>query len=70
MERHKYISKEERDLAKKIPITTLLVNDEATIDQNQGVIDTIIEEVKARTNQDPFLVSMKIYSTINVENKK
>ncbi|NLC96330.1 MAG: hypothetical protein GX675_02020 [Erysipelotrichaceae bacterium] len=70
MERHKYISKEERDLAKKIPIAYLLINDEATINQNQGVIDTIVEEVKTRTKQDPFLVSMKIYSTINVEKQK
>ncbi len=65
MERHDYITKEEANLAKSIPVTSLLASDAATVNQNQGVIDTIVQEVIDRTGQNPYLVSMKIYSTIN-----
>ncbi|MDD2409176.1 MAG: transglycosylase domain-containing protein [Bacilli bacterium] len=65
MKRHNYITDEECELAKAIPIATLLVNDATTINQDQGIIDTIVEEVENRTDQNPYLVSMRIYSTFN-----
>ena len=65
MNRHKYITDEECELAKAISVKTLLVKDANTVNQNQGVIDTVVQEVIDRTKQNPYSVSMKIYSTIN-----
>ncbi|MFA6753455.1 MAG: transglycosylase domain-containing protein [Bacilli bacterium] len=65
MKRHNYITDEECELAKAIPISTLLANDATAVNQDQGIIDTVVEEVETRTGQNPYLVSMKIYSTFN-----
>lgn len=65
MKRHGYITDEECDLAKAVSVSTLLVNDAEEVNQDQGIIDTVVEEVEKRTGQNPYLVSMKIYSTFN-----
>ncbi len=64
MERHGYISKEECELAKSIKVQDLVVKNGSTNNINQGFINTVIEEVKKRTGNDPYRVSMKIYSTM------
>ncbi len=76
MKRHGYITDEECAIAKSVSVKSLLANDGSAINENQGMIDTIVEEVKRRTKEDtgteldPYLVSMKIYSTVNPEKQE
>lgn len=51
MKRHGYISEEECEIAKSIPLKSLLVESESTTNQFQGFIDTVVEEVIDRTGK-------------------
>lgn len=64
MQRHGYITKEECENAKKISVKSLLANKGTANNPNQGFINTVIDEVESRTGKNPYLVSMKIYSTM------
>ena len=63
MVRHGYITQEEADMANSISIESLLVG---TTDKTkyQGFVDTVIVEVEKLTEQDPAIVPMKIYTTM------
>lgn len=69
MVRHGYITKEESESAKAIPVKSLLVDDSAsnkkTLSKYQGYIDTVVEDVINKTGNNPYNVSMKIYTTMN-----
>ncbi len=67
MKRHGYITDEECEIAKSVSVESLLISDSASVNENQGMIDTVVAEVKTRTKQDPYLTSMKIYSTFVAE---
>lgn len=64
MVRHGYITEEEADEAKAIPVESLTIAQKNSA-INQGVIDTIIEEVEARTGYDGYYTPLIIYSTID-----
>ena len=64
MERHGYITSEECELAKSIKVENLIIKNQPAKNKYQGYINTVIEEVKKRTGHDPYLVPMKIYSTM------
>lgn len=63
MYEHGYITAEERDLADSISIESLLigVDDESSY---QGFIDTVVDEVVKLTGNNPYVVPMKIYTTM------
>ncbi|MBQ2873168.1 MAG: penicillin-binding protein [Bacilli bacterium] len=63
MVRHGYITEEEAKMAKEVSIESLLVGIEDATDY-QGYIDNIIVEVIELTGQDPAVVPMKIYTTM------
>jgi len=63
MVRHGYITQEEADIAKSISIESLLVGAEDKTEY-QGFVDTVVDEVIELTGQDPALVPMKIYTTM------
>ena len=63
MVRHGYITKEEKEIASSIPVESLLVGIENKTDY-QGFIDTVIDEVVEKTGNDPGVVPMKIYTTL------
>lgn len=65
--KHRYITEEQRDIAKSIPVKTLLAETNKSLNKYIGFIDTVVEEVEDRTGQDPYVVSMNIYSTLNPE---
>jgi len=66
MVRHGYITEEEAEIANNIDVSSLLAgNNEET--NYQGYIDTVVEEVKEKTGNDPALVSMEIYTTMNAD---
>jgi len=64
MVRHGYITEEEKDMANAVSIESMLAGNEKESDY-QGYIDTVIEEVKNKTGNDPTLVSMKIYTALD-----
>lgn len=64
MLRHGYITDDEFQIAKSISVESLLSHEGASKNRNQGFINTVIEEVIERTGNNPYLVSMKIYSTM------
>lgn len=70
MKRHGYISEEECEIAKSIPLKSLLVESESTTNQFQGFIDTVVEEVIDRTGKNPYETPMSIKTTMVRENKK
>lgn len=72
MHRHGYITEEQRDNAKAIPVESMLVGRSARLSQYISFIDTVVEEVIDRTKtpsnpkgDDPYNVSMKIYTTLD-----
>ena len=70
MERHGYITAEERDAAKSVPIKSLLAGYNSELNENVRFIDTVVEEVLTRTGYDPYQVSMEIYTTMDTEKQK
>lgn len=68
MLRHGYITEEERDVAKAVPIENLFVNREAKVSQGleyQAYIDLVHDEVKDLTGLDFISTPMIIYTNMN-----
>ena len=71
MERHGYITEEEKELASSISVESL-INYNAAADTSgnseyQGYIDTVVSEVEEKTGQNPYVVPMKIYTNLDTE---
>ena len=64
MVRHGYITEEEKSMANAVSIESMLAGNEKESDY-QGYIDTVIDEVKDKTGNDPAIVSMKIYTALD-----
>lgn len=65
MERHGYITEEERLAAEAVTIESLLVPKNSTTDKYQGFIDVVVNEVKDKTGNNPYTVPMEIYTTMD-----
>lgn len=66
MERHGYITKEQREDASSIKIENIIVNySESTANPYQGFIETAIAEAREITETDPYTVPMAIYTTLD-----
>lgn len=64
MLRHGYISENEAIQAKKVDLSNIIVTHNDSINAYQGFIDTVVQEVIDRTGDNPYEVSMDIYSTM------
>ena len=64
MQRHGYITKEERDLAESIPVQSLLSTDSKKASPYQGYIDIVVDEVKNKMGVDPNTEPMLIYTNM------
>lgn len=64
MVRHKYITKEEAEIAKAIPVKDLLVGNSNALSTYQGFVDTVVKDVENKTGFNPYTTSMTIYSTM------
>jgi penicillin-binding protein 1A len=64
MLRHGYLTEEEASNAKKIRIEDIIKKQNTSINPYQGFIDTVVQEVIDRTGNNPYEVSMDIYSTM------
>ena len=65
MVRHGYITKEEKEIAEKIPVESMLNRSNKEANVYQGFIDLVCEEVKNRWGVDPYSVPMLIYTTMD-----
>lgn len=69
MERHGYITEEERKIAESQPITALIKTEQTdnTYSEYQGYIDTVVEELEEEYDLNPYTTSLKIYTAMNRE---
>lgn len=65
MVRHGYITREEADLANRIPVKSLLNIRVSNQSVYQGYIDTLRDEIKDKYGLDPNTTSMLIYTNMN-----
>ncbi len=67
MERHGYITKEEKEAALAIPVKDMLKSSKDDTGKNkyQDFIDTVIEQVIEDTGENPYKVPMEIYTTLD-----
>ncbi len=67
MQRHGYITEKEKEIAKSIPITSLI----NTVQYNnfdteyQGYIDTVVDELEENYGINPYTTAVKIYTSMN-----
>lgn len=64
MKRHGYINDEECEIAKSVKVKDMIYNGSRSNNKNIGFINTVIEEVIKRTGKNPYIVPMKIKSTM------
>ena len=65
MYRHGYINEEQRTDAKRITVESMLDTNKENNNKYQDFIDTLVEEVIKETGNNPYVVPMKIYTTLN-----
>ena len=70
MVNHGYITEEEKEIAEKVKIETLLSNKNANNNEFQGYIDTVVAEIEEQTGDNPYKVPMKIYTAMNMNMQK
>lgn len=64
MVRHGYITKEEAEITKAIPVESLVVASGAD-ETYKGFLYTVVEEVENKTELNPYVVPMEIYTTLD-----
>lgn len=67
MERHGYITAEERKIAEANPITSFIKTERTNNEYSeyQGYIDTVVEELEKEYNLNPYTTPLKIYTAMN-----
>lgn len=65
MVRHGYITTNEANLAKSIPVESLLTYTNTSQNEYQGYIDTLLDEIEEKYGLNPYQTSMLIYSNMN-----
>lgn len=64
MERHGYITAEERKMAASIPIESLLTDTSKPVNVYQGYIDLVCNEVQTKYGVDPYSTPMLVYTNM------
>lgn len=75
MELHGYITHEEAEIAKSIPVESLLVENRTDSSEYQAFIDTVVDEIYTYTAQNsadgkginPYNTSLEIYTTMDLK---
>lgn len=67
MVRHGYITQEEADMAKAIPVTSLLTEKKSQDNQYQSYIDQVAKEVETRYGVNIYNTPMLIYTNMDTE---
>lgn len=66
MVRHGYITKEEANAAKAIDVSDMLTGYSYSYSKYQGIVDTVAADVYNKTKYDPYVTSMKVYTTFDL----
>ncbi len=66
MQRHGYITEEERKIATKLPITSYIqkTQNKGSYAEYQGYIDTVVEELENEYDLNPYTTPLKIYTAM------
>lgn len=64
MQRHGYITEEEKNIALELTVDDIIITGRTT-ESYQAFIDTVVQEVKEKTGQNPYSVPMEIYTTMD-----
>ena len=73
MLRHGYINKDEYNLAKKMTVDKIIINQEdsqynnSEVSKYQSFIDAVVDEIKEDTGESPYTTPMTIYTTLNTD---
>jgi len=70
MQRHGYITKKEKEEALKIPIEKLLTTKTQEENKYSAFLDTVVDQVKEETGNNPYTSSMEIYTTLDPEKQE
>lgn len=65
MERHGYITTEEKEIADKLTVQDIVKHTTSASSNYQGFIDTAVSEVQALTGKNPYNTPMLIYTTMD-----
>ena len=65
MLRHGYITETEYEAAKSVEVKTILSTGKSSVNEYQGFIDTVVQEIIDNTGNNPYDVPMDIYTTMN-----
>ena len=65
MERHGYINEEEKKIANSIPVSSLVVENEAQVNEYQGFTDTVVAEIQKKFNVNAYTTSLDVYTTLD-----
>ena len=67
MQRHGYITEEEKEIAENSPITSYIKKTQTsgTYSEYQGYIDTVVEELENEYELNPYTTPLKIYTAMN-----
>ncbi|MDD3392358.1 MAG: transglycosylase domain-containing protein [Bacilli bacterium] len=65
MERHGYITAEEREAAEAVTVEDLIIQHDTNTSEYQGFIDTVVQEVIDVTGNNPYETPMIIYTTMD-----
>ena len=67
MQRHGYITEEEKEIAENSPITLYIKKTQTsgTYSEYQGYIDTVVEELENEYDLNPYTTPLKIYTAMN-----
>lgn len=67
MVRHGYITEEIAEVAKSIPVESMIKQSTTSSNPYQGYVDTVIEEVIEKYNVNPYQVPLEIYTYFDSE---
>lgn len=70
MVRHGYITKDEADMAKSLPITSITKQQSNEAVANISYIDTVINEMKTRWGINPYTTPVEIYTNMDSERQQ
>lgn len=71
MQRHGYITEEQRKAASNVEITSMLSeNSKSSTNKYQGYIDVVVSEVEEKTGKNPYNVSMQIYTALKPDKQE
>ena len=72
MKRHGYITEEEYNIALKLTVDKILVENSKSNQTNdyKAFVDTVVEEVVKDTGYDPYVTPMEIYTTLDTDKQQ